>query len=48
MVISRMVAFALDHRTFLVQIQAEDRDFDKLEMVFKAILVSLLQSVKDE
>ena len=48
MVISRLVAFALDHRTFLVQIQAEDRDFDKLEMVFKAILVSLLQSVKDE
>lgn len=48
MVISRMIAFALDHRTFLVQIQAEDRDFDKLEMVFKAILISLLQSVKNE
>jgi hypothetical protein len=48
MVISRLLAFSLQHRTFLVQIQAEDRDFDRLELVFKAILVSMLQSVKNE
>jgi hypothetical protein len=44
MVISRLMAFVLDQRTFLVQVQAEDRDFESLQMVFKAILISLLKS----
>lgn len=48
MVVSRLIAFVLHQRTYLVQMQAEDRDFDKLDMVFKAILVSMLQSVKNE
>jgi hypothetical protein len=48
MVISRLIAFVLDHRTVMIQIQAEDRDFDSLEMVFQAILVSMLQSVQVE
>jgi hypothetical protein len=38
----------LDHRTFLIHIQAEDRDFEALEIVFKAILVSMLRSVQNE
>lgn len=48
MVVSRLIAFVLNGRTFLVQIQAEDRDFDQLDMVFRAIIVSMLQSVKSE
>ena len=48
LVISRLIAFSLEHRTYLVQIQAEDRDFEGLEMVFKAMLVSMLQSVKSD
>jgi hypothetical protein len=48
MVVSRMIAFVLEHRTFLIQIQAEDRDFEALEIVFKAILVSMLRSVQNE
>jgi hypothetical protein len=44
MVISRLIAFVMNQRTYLVQIQAEDRDFDKLEMVFQAILISIFQS----
>jgi hypothetical protein len=48
MVISRLVAFVLDQRTFMVQIQAEDRDFETLDMVFKAILISMLRSVQNE
>jgi hypothetical protein len=45
LVVSRFIAFTVDRKTFLVQIQSEDRDFSKLEMVFKAMLVSLLKSV---
>jgi hypothetical protein len=48
MVVSRLIAFVLDQRTIMIQIQAEDRDFEKLEMVFKAILVSMLRSVQTE
>ncbi len=48
LVVSRFVAFTMDHRTFLVQIQAESRDFDLLEKVFEAMLVSMLQSVGPE
>jgi len=45
LVMSRFVAFTVDRKTFLVQIQAEDRDFQSLEMVFKAMLTSMLQSI---
>lgn len=45
LVVSRLIAFALDHQTYLIQIQAEDRDFESLEMVFKAMLISMLKSV---
>jgi len=48
LVVSRLISFCLDNRTFLIQIQAEDRDFESLELVFQAILVSMLQSVQDE
>ena len=48
MVVSRMIGFVLDQRTFMIQIQSEDRDFETLEMVFKAILISMLRSVQNE
>ena len=48
LVVSRFVAFTVDRKTFLVQIQAEDRDFQELEMVFKAMMVSMLKSIRVE
>jgi hypothetical protein len=48
LVVSRLIAFSIDHRTYLVQIQAEDRDFESLEMVFQAMLISMLKSVPKE
>lgn len=46
LVISRLIAFTVNKKTYLIQIQAEDRDFDKLEQVFQAMLVSMLQSLE--
>lgn len=46
LVISRLIAFTVNKKTYLIQIQAEDRDFDKLEQVFQAMLVSILQSLE--
>ena len=46
LVISRLISFTVDKKTFLVQIQAEDRDFDTLEMVFRAMMVSMLKSLE--
>lgn len=34
--------------TYLIQMQAEDRDMDQLEQVFDAILTSLCQSLAEE
>ncbi len=48
LVISRLIAFTVSKKTYLVQIQAEDRDFEKLEQVFQAMLVSMLQSLETE
>jgi hypothetical protein len=40
----RLFAFHVHHHTYLIHIQAEDRDFNKLERVFDALLVTLVQS----
>jgi hypothetical protein len=45
---SRLIAFTVDRKTFMVQIQSEDRDFQGLEMVFHAMLVSMLKSLNVE
>ena len=45
LVFSRFVSFTVDRKTYLVQIQSEDRDYEGLEMVFKAMLVSMLKSI---
>jgi hypothetical protein len=47
LVVSRLVAFSLplQQRTYLLQIQAEDRDYQSLDKVFQAIIVSLIRSL---
>ena len=40
----RLFAFRAHHHTYLIHIQAEDRDFNKLERVFDALLITLVQS----
>lgn len=48
LVVSRLIAFTVDRKTFMVQIQSEDRDFQNLEMVFQAMVVSMLKSLNVE
>ena len=48
LVVSKFVAFTVDRKTFLVQIQAEDRDYQELELVFKAMMISMLKSLRVE
>jgi hypothetical protein len=48
LVVSKLIAFTVDRKTFMVQIQSEDRDFQGLEMVFQAMLVSMLKSLNVE
>lgn len=46
LVTARLIAFSKGERTVLVQCQAEDREFETLQMVFKAMLISMLQPKK--
>lgn len=46
LVTTRLIAFSQADRTVLVQCQAEDREFETLEMLFKAMLISMLQKKK--
>lgn len=41
LVISRLVILPIEEQTYLIQMQAESRDFDANEMVFAAILKQL-------
>lgn len=45
LVTSQITAFTVRPYTYLVQVQAEDRTFDKLNLVFDAILTSILRSL---
>lgn len=42
----RLVAFCTPQWTYLIQFQAEDRDFNQLDRVFDALLFSLAQSIQ--
>ncbi len=44
LVVSRLIAFAFNRQTFLIQFQAEDRDFATLDQVFRAMTISILNS----
>jgi hypothetical protein len=46
LVTSRLIAFTIERKTYLIQIQAEDRDFSTLEQVFQAMIISMLQSLE--
>lgn len=46
LVTSRVIAFTIERKTYLIQIQAEDRDFSTLEQVFQAMIISMLQSLE--
>ena len=45
-VVSHLLSFAGHGCTYLVQIQAEDRDMIRLDLVFDAMLTSICQSVQ--
>ena len=42
----RLISFQFSHYTFLVQFQAEDRDFTSMERVFQAMLITMIQSLQ--
>jgi hypothetical protein len=43
LVTARLIAFSDAEKTVLVQCQAEDREFESLEMVYRAMLVSMFR-----
>ncbi len=45
LVTSKLVAFTIRPFTYLVQMQAEDRSFEKLDLVFRAMLSTILKSL---
>ncbi len=45
LVTSQITAFTIRPYTYLVQVQAEDRTFQKLKLVFDAIVTSILRSL---
>ncbi len=45
LVVSRLLAFRLGRHSYLVQMQAEDREFERLRPVFHAMLTKALQSL---
>ncbi len=45
LVVSRLLALQFGRSTFLIQFQAEDRDFDRLRDVVHAMLAKALQSI---
>jgi hypothetical protein len=48
LITSRLVAFTVKPYTYLLQMQAEDRTFEKLDLVFQAMQTSILRSLKIE
>lgn len=45
---SKLFAIVNHGNTYLIQIQGEDRDIDRLDNVFQAILTSMLSSISSE
>ncbi len=48
LVTSQLKAFTIRPYTYLIQMQAEDRTFERMEPVFQAMLVSVLRSLGHE
>jgi hypothetical protein len=45
LVVAKLRAFSLNHQTYLVEQQAEDREYQKIEAVFDAMIETLIQSL---
>lgn len=45
---ARLLAFSMGERSILVHCQAEDREFQQIERVFQAMLLSMLASKKEK
>ena len=43
---TKLVAFGIPHQTILVQFQAEDTEFQAMERVYEAMLLTLCQSIR--
>lgn len=43
---AKFIAFGIPHHTVLIQFQAEDAEFQSLEKVFEAMLLTLCQSIQ--
>jgi hypothetical protein len=43
---TKLVAFGIPHQTILVQCQAEDSEFESMQRVFDAMLLTLCQSIQ--
>jgi hypothetical protein len=48
LVVAKLRAFSLAHQTFLLEQQAEDREYQKVEAVFDAMTETLIQSLDKE
>ena len=48
LVTSQLIAFTIRPYTYLVQLQAEDRAFDQLQLVFRAMLTTIFRSLGHE
>ncbi len=46
LVTARLIAYAEEKRAVLIQCQAEDREFDALEKVFQAMMISMIRQKK--
>ncbi len=47
-VVSRLLAFTIGRYSYLIQMQAEDRDFERLRSVFHAMVTKAIQSLDDQ
>ncbi len=45
LVVSKLRAFSLGHQTYLIEQQAEDREYQRVDQVFDAMVETLIQSI---
>lgn len=46
LVTARLIAFEGSAHSILIQCQAEDREFDSVEMIYRAMMVSIIRQLK--
>jgi hypothetical protein len=45
---AKLIAFGIPHQTILVHFQAEDSEFESMQRVFEAMLLTLCQSIQSQ